>query len=370
MCENYPTEEIFQKEILKNYILNLSCEKVIYGTSGFFVFNLVIPDPTLLNENKLEEAIAFLHEVVYHPKVDKNGFDKFELEREKKNLRTNILNKSKNLRGYLSSRLREIVDETGVLSCNLENHLEQLNDINSKNLYEFYCNTIASKVPLSFVIGNVNGHEIKKLFSKYFYQESKKVTFSKNYFHYLKPSKKVKEITEEKPFKQSALTLAYKIENMKVQDRLTLSVIKNLLASQSSSLLLKKLRTEHALVYSTDVVTRSLYGEIELIAYIDPKKKEIVKEKMLEVIEDLKKEDKIKTLLQNIKDRNRINLERQKDNKSQLLDDIIDDYLGIDINANANYQELLKITTKEIKELVNRFVLDTIYFVKETSNEK
>ena len=157
---------------------------------------------------------------------------------------------------------------------------------------------------------------------------------------------------------------------MKEEDKITLLGIQGLLASQSSDLLNQKLRQQKGLIYSSWVMVRKRFGTIEITTFIDSNKKQNAIDGIKEVIESLKDETEIEPLLQNLKERLRINLERKKDNKMQILNDYINSYFGILITSEEEYQLAKKVTAKEIKEFVNRLQLDTIYFVKEKSNEK
>ena len=95
---------------------------------------------------------------------------------------------------------------------------------------------------------------------------------------------------------------------------------------------------------------------------------EEAKEGMLEVMEQLKDETLVDSLLDKIRERKRNGLERQKDNCYALFDDYIMDYLEINNSATKRYEMMQKVTAQDIHSLVDRFQLDTIYFVKEENH--
>lgn len=372
MNEQYPSEEEFSKETLKNYILHLGCGIETFGTREFYFFILALPNPKLIKENFLENAFLFFLNTIYHPYIIENGFSPFELEREKKNLIKGIENSKKQLRGYLNNEIINLIDTEGILKQRIENHLDQIEEITPQNLYQFYQEKIQTQKPISFIIGDVEGLEIEQLFQKHLYHDKKtEITFPKQYNCFLPIVRTTpQEITEEKDFEQSSITLCYKIKDMKEEDKITLLGIQGLLASQSSDLLNQKLRQQKGLIYSSWVMVRKRFGTIEITTFIDSNKKQNAIDGIKEVIESLKDETEIEPLLQNLKERLRINLERKKDNKMQILNDYINSYFGILITSEEEYQLAKKVTAKEIKEFVNRLQLDTIYFVKEKSNEK
>ena len=97
--------------------------------------------------------------------------------------------------------------------------------------------------------------------------------------------------------------------------------------------------------------------------------KDIVIEKVKEVIESLKNPDNINVFLVNIKERRRLNLIKMLDDKFTLFNDQIMDVLEVSKKSNVLYEEILNITSEDISKFVDRLVLDTIYFIKEESHE-
>ncbi len=365
---HFATEEALAKEKLRRNILSLNSQLVVVGTTGCILFNLAVPRPNLLKEDTFESAWELLKEVIYHPYIEDCGFDSFDLTREIENLKKEIGNSKKTLRGYFPTRVREIcdTDPEKIFSRLIDNHMEQLDEVTPANLYDFYQEVIGQKKPLCFVFGNVEEKETQRLYQKYFPTKDENISLTKDYAHYLSPFRREPQYIEEvKPFKQSALVLLYKVQNMQEEDCVCLSILGSLLNSQSSSILLQKLRKEEGLVYSAGFQFYSNYGVVQLTAFIDRNKMEKAKEKMFEAIAFLKDEKKVKPLLEKVLDRKRIALERNKDSRQFLFDDFMEDYLDIRENAQKEFTKAKKITTKDIHKMVNRLCLDTIYFVKE-----
>ena len=370
MNNKYPTEEEFQKNRRKKYILNASCSKMVVGTTMCLCFNLIIPDTTAIGFDNFEEQFEFFSEMIYNPKIENNGFDKFEIEREKKNLQLSIENGLKDLRVYHSVRGLELVDDEGILSRTIENHREQITEITPDNLYELYLDIIKKYKPTIFVFGNVEEERINFLADKYLYKYSGGLEeIEKNFNHFLKVRDKVQVVEEKKDFKDSAVSLYYKIKDISEDDFTCISLVKSLLTSLSSRMLNKKLRDENDLVYSSRVSTYLRFGVFEITAYINGKNKDFVIEKIKEVMEELKNPENISEYLENIKERRRVSLIKSLDEKFVLLADVIGETLEVDKNMEDRYQEALKITAEDIAKFMDRFVLDTIYFVEEGENE-
>jgi hypothetical protein len=86
-------------------------------------------------------------------------------------------------------------------------------------------------------------------------------------------------------------------------------------------------------------------------------------------MDDLKDPNKISFYLENIKERRRVSLIKSLDDKFTLLSDVVLETLEVDKNMEDNYKEALKVSAEDISEFVNRFVLDTIYFIEEDCHE-
>lgn len=372
ITEKYPTEELFQKKLKENYILSYSARQIIIGTTAAFNFHLEIPDKKTLKKDVIEKQVELFSEAIFHPKIENEGFDNFELKREKENLKLKIRNSEKSFKAYLSNQTAKLVDNEGIFSRNLKDHLSQIDEITPQNLYDYWKEKIKNSTPIIFIMGNIEEKEITPIIEKYFIKYDKEYqTLETDYIHYLTPYRTTpQKITEEKEFRDSAISLIYKVKDMKQEDNILLSLVHSLLTSLSSRLLNKKLRDEYNLIYSSEVTFFPNYGLLKITAYINPKNKDIVEEKIKEVLNSLKNQNKITPLLEKIKERRRINLIRSLDNKYSIMNDNIFKTLKIDYTSEESYNLLKEKTAKDVAEFIDRLSLDTTYFLKESDKHE
>lgn len=372
ITEKYPTEELFQKQLKENYILSYSARQITIGTTAAFNFHLEIPDKKTLKKDVIEKQIELFYEAIFHPKIENEGFDNFELKREKENLKLKIRNSEKSFKAYLSNQTAKLVDNEGIFSRNLKDHLSQIDEITPQNLYDYWKEKIKNNTPIIFIMGNIEEKEITPIIEKYFIKYDKEYqTLETDYIHYLTPYRTTpQKITEEKEFRDSAISLIYKVKDMKQEDNILLSLVHSLLTSLSSRLLNKKLRDEYNLIYSSEVTFFPNYGLLKITAYINPKNKDIVEEKIKEVLNSLKNQNKITPLLEKIKERRRINLIRSLDNKYSIMNDNIFKTLKIDYTSEESYNLLKEKTAKDVAEFIDRLSLDTTYFLKESDKHE
>ena len=370
MNEEYPTEEEFQKALKENYIVDYFAKQITVGTSNSFAFYLVIPDKLTLKKDYIEKQISFLEKCLYHPKLINEEFDNFELEREKENLLIKLKNTDKSFHAYQTKRLHKLVDNEGIFSRSLYDHQDLIEKLTSKELYKFYQKNIKNNHPLIFILGNIEKQTILPIIKKYFPTLKEQETLKTNYRHYLKPFRTTpQEITEEKHFKDSSLSLVYKVENMKEEDTILLGLLKKLLTSQSTRLLNKKLRDEYNLVYSSNVTFYPNFGIFEITAYINPLNKDLALKKILEVMNDIKQRKDLNLLIEKIIRRRKTILIRNLDNKYSILTKAIYKKLNIAYTDKESYDRLTKVTEEDLLECLSRLKLDTIYFLKEMQDE-
>ena len=371
MNEEYPTEEEFQKALKENYIVDYLAKQITVGTTNFFAFYLVIPDKLTLKKDYIEKQISFLEKCLYHPKLINEEFDNFELDREKENLLIKLKNTDKSFHAYQTKRLHKLVDNEGIFSRSLYDHQELIEKLTSKELYKFYQEKIKNNHPLIFILGNIEKQTILPIIKKYFPTLKEQETLKTNYRHYLKPFRITpQEITEEKHFKDSSLSLVYKVENMKEEDTILLGLLKNILTSQSTRLLNKKLRDEYNLVYSSSATFYPNFGIFEITAYINPKNKDLALEKILEVMNNIKQEKELRPLIEKIIRRRKTILIRSLDNKYSILTNEIYKKLDIAYTDKESCDLLTKVTEEDLLEFLSRLKLDTIYFLKEMQDEQ
>ena len=366
----YKTEESFHIAKNKLFILGYSAYFSAVGCDAEYNFCLSIPNKDVLKNNLLEEQIKFFSECIYNPYIEDNKFNEFDLEREKKNLKLGMDNALKNLKPYQSIKIKELIDDVGLMKRDIIFHRELIDKVSCDSLYRHYCDTILNSQPMIYIMGDVNEKEITDLCNKYLYRENfkeKKIPYQLS--SYLLPRNKVKEINEKSNFKDSSISFVYKINNFKDDEYVILNLMRDLLSSLSSRLLNIKLRDENELIYSSKVISDKYYGILEITAFIQKNNLNTVKEKITEAVNDFKNTELIAPLLDNIKDRKRINLLRKLDSKYQIFDDFIIHDLGISDTLEEYYEKVLKVTADDIANFVDKLVLDTIYFIEEEDHE-
>ena len=369
MNNKYPSEDKFLLAKKKIYILYTNCEYYRIGLNGFFTFDMIIPDTNSLKENLLEKQFSLFSEMIYNPLIENDCFTSFELEKEKKNILFDIDNSLKNIGTYQNIRLKEIIDEDNILSLNLTRNADLINKVTPSNLYKYYKKIIIDNSPIIFVMGNVDENKINKLCNKYLYKNFKNKEINIKLDHFMNTRDKILEVTEDSSFNNSCLSIVYKVKDANEFDYIYLNYVRDILTSISLGLLSKTLREDLEIVYSVKVKTYSRYGLLEIKAFINKDNMELCKNKIIEIVDSLKNPEVFKDELNNLIERQRLDVIEKKDNKFIIFDDYISSTLNIDDTLEEYYEKYKNISCEDISNFVNRLVLDTIYFLKEKDHE-
>ena len=369
MNNKYPSEDKFLLANKKLYILNNHCGYSRIGLNGFFTFDMIIPDTNSLKENLLEKQFSLFSEMIYNPLIENNCFTSFELEKEKKNILFDIDNSLKNIGTYQNLRLKEIIDEDNILSLNLARNTDLIEKVTPSNLYKYYKKIIINNSPIIFVMGNVDESKINKLCNKYLYKNFKNKEINIKLDYFMNTRDKILEVTENSSFNNSCLSIVYKVKDANEFDYIYLNYVRDILTSISLGLLSKTLREDLEIVYSVKVKTYSRYGLLEIKAFINKDNMELCKNKIIEIVDSLKNPEVFKDELNNLIERQRLDVIEKKDNKFIIFDDYISSTLNIDDTLEEYYEKYKNISCEDISNFVNRLVLDTIYFLKEKDHE-
>lgn len=366
----YPTEEEFIKAKKLNYILKINVNVNYVGNNGFLIFTMTIPDEFSLGEDLLLEQIDFLKDVVYNPKVIDGCFDRFEFEREKKNILLNINNINASVDTYHNYKLLKLVDDEGIISCHLNDYADEIKELSSKDLYSYYKEKVSNMNPLIYVMGNVDEIKIRNLLLKDFYDNSKNdAFFVKDVDCFLDTKEDVRYVNDESNFKESVLSLVYKVKDMSVIDKNYLDLIASFLRHSAVNLLKKKLRDEMDLIYYSIVISNKDFGLLRITVYINKNNKDVAYQKILEIMEEIKDRDLIENSLKKLISACEVSLIKNLDNKYSIFNDFIDSDLGLNTTLEERYELLKSVKADDVINFINRLSLDTVYFTEEENHE-
>lgn len=322
---------------------------------------------TVLNDKYTEEgnfsdALEFLSGVLYRPNVENNKFDEQSLEIVKTNAKTSLESLKEDSNLYSVIRLLENMEEDSPISYRGVGYLEDLEKINSSNLYTYYKKVLEKDLMDIFIIGDIDVLKTEELIRTYF----KVKTFKKQKAQYLveekKPRSRKKTVIEKEENNQSKLAIGCRLVGLSDYERnYPLTLYNIILGSGSDSKLFREAREENSLCYYIHSVPNKLDHLLIIRAGID---RENIK-KTTEVVEQqmaLMRKGKFSEEDLNIaKEYFNTALDNITESESSLIDAYyMMELLGVD-DIDIRRKKMNQVTMDEIVKVAKKVKIDTIY---------
>lgn len=270
--KNYPTKRDIVIKSQNLYAANISSDNIRYGQYiNTDIFLNVLQDK-FTEEGNYKNAVEFLRDIIYNPNVSNNKFDNDALSIIKSNARTYLEGIKEDTSYYSVLRLYEAMDKKSPLSYRMCGYIEDLDKIDSSNLYTYYKNMIDKDLMDIFVIGDINFRETEELIRDNF----KLRTFKKQRLGYKLEDKKAssrKLIAKETlDNSQSKLAIGCRIHGLSTYDvKYPLTLYSIILGSGTDSKLFKEVREKNSLCYTIGATPNKLDNILLIRAGVDKK---------------------------------------------------------------------------------------------------
>ncbi len=373
---NYPNKRLMEIQTEELY-------ELYYGGTSYLSgkYNIIGFDVTFLNEEytekgMLDKSINFLADIIFNPNIERKSnrtkFNEESFQIAFSNLKNNIMASRENLDNYSRIRMLENMEPNSYISYRGFGYLEDLEKINSENLYKYYISILNSDIIDIFVIGNVNERHIKRIIEQNF---SKIKTLKKpSESHFVMPKRPrlfPKVIKEKQKINQSKLVIGCKISKMTdFELRYVLNVYSYILGGGPDSKLFKTVREKNSLCYTISSVSQPLNSILTINAGIDKKNFKKTVELIKKEMNDMRKnkfsnDDIIKAKITYVN-----SLKELEDNPQSLLSL----YAGIEYlksdDLEYRFNKINKVTHEDVVKLANKIHIDTIYLLEGESDEE
>ena len=157
--KNMPTQEEMSKTMEEMYGASFDCGLDKTGDNQVLKFYIESINDNFLpkqEENILEKSIKNILEIIFNPYAENASFKNEYIEQEKNNLKQRIEGKIDNKARYAMDRCIEEMYKDKPFGLYKFGYIEDLESINSKNLYQYYKELINSCKLDIFVSGNIN----------------------------------------------------------------------------------------------------------------------------------------------------------------------------------------------------------------------
>lgn len=321
-------------------------------------------------ESNLKNCMNLLFDIAFNPLIEKEAFKQEYVEIEKERRRIIIETESDDKDAYSYNRAINIMYQNCGFGINKNGYIEDLDDIDSKNLYERYKEIINQGKIDIFIAGNLEKSGIEKYIKEN--QIINNLPERDEDKYYIDITKETKQKNKENvsvermDVSQGKLVIGLDIiGEMSSDDRFLALLYNTILGDGANSKLFRIVREQESLAYtckSNYIVQKS---NIFIRAGIDTENYDKTVELIKKLIEDMKKGDFSEEDIENAKNFIYSGIDAIKEEK----DTAIIFYYGEELSLNKitieeYYEKIKNVKKEDIVKIANKIEYNTIYFLK------
>ena len=362
---NLKTQEEISKKLEELYGASFDCGIDKLGDKHVLKFYVESLNEQYLyqKEDILSQSLNILFDIVFNPLLENGAFKQEYIDKEKQNLRIIIEGQKDNKAAYATQRCIEEMYKEKPYGLYKYGYVEDLEKIDSKNLYEAYLNLIKTCKIDIFVSGDFDEKTLEEKV-KSNQQISKLEPRKVEYLDEESESSNTQEeniVRENMQISQGKLNIGLDVLS---DNKSAVSVYNAILGGGANSKLFQNVREKASLAYSA--------GSI----YIKPKSKIIIKtgiehknyEKALQIIkeqiDDMKNGKFSDEDIQHAKELIIASFKAMQDEQ----DSEISFYFGREIQKESKdidkqIKEVSEVTKQNIVDVANKIKINTIFFL-------
>lgn len=369
--KNMQTQEDISKQMEEMYGASFDCGLDKTGDNQVLKFYIEVLNDNFLpktNEGLLENAVKNMLEIVFNPYTENESFKAEYVEQEKNNIQKIIEGKIDNKARYALDRCIEEMYKNQPFGLYKFGYIEDLKNLNGKNLYEYYKKLIDECKIDIFVSGNIDDEIEKKISENENIQ--KLVSREANYVQPMIANKEIKDkeniVTESMEVTQGKLVLGLDVDIDKEDLKYDTLIYNSLLGGTATSKMFQNVREKAHLAYVASSSYLRNKNNIFINCGIDIPNYEKALELIREQIEDMKKGDFTEEEIQNAKKGIIATIKTIEDEQ----DTEVSYYFGQELsNQKVSVKEYIekieKVNKKNIIDIANKITINTIYFLKD-----
>jgi len=363
------TQEEINKKMEDMYGASFDCGLDKTGDNQILKFYMETVNNEFLPqdaENMIKSSIEKIFEIIFNPYLENGVFKKEYVEQEKENIKQIIDGKIDSKARYALDRCIEEMYKNEPFGLYKFGYVEDLKDINEKNLYEYYLELIKTCKIDIYISGIVdeNIHNIIKQNENIEKLEERKPDF-KEFELLKKENEEAKEIQESMEVTQGKLIIGLDVNILDKDARYKIMIYNSLLGGSANSKLFQNVREKASLAYTASSSYYRFKNNIFINCGIDipnyQKALEIIKKQ----IEDMKNGDFTDEEIENAKNGIIASIKTIDDEQ----DTEITYYFGQELSGTKTSLEeyienIQKINKADVLEVAKQISINTIYFLK------
>ena len=367
--KNFQNERELIKETENLYDLKLISSNTRIGNYSNLAFKIRFLNEKYTEKSMNEYSINFLLDVIFNPDIENNSFKKEIVNKCKLKLEKSIKSLPDNKLKYALFKLLETtVDKP--YSYNSYGYLEDLEKINTKNLYEYYQKVINNNYIDVFVVGDVNTDDIKEIFKNNFKANTFKKVQNDLLISELKPRQRIKKVVEKDTVNQTQLTLLCSLNDLTTFERkYTLLVYGELLGGSSNSMLFDTVREKNSYAYYINASAKAYDNILMIYSGIEPGNSDNVLKLIKKTLQNISKGKFDDKQLESAKETIISSIKASMDSQAGIINTYYAKVLVDSLLFKERIENISKITKEDIMELSKKINLNTLFLLEGDTNE-
>ena len=333
-----------------------------------FCFDFI--NPKLVNE-KIDEFIKFPLNAILNPNISNDEFDITTFEYIKERVKKDIESIVEEPKKYSIRKLLENMCKNTESKININGYIEDLENINNSNLFDYYKEMIKHDFIDIYIIGNLDMDNVSKIIENNF-----KINILKSHkinYNIINKSIKIpKKIYDYYPFSQENICIGYNIENpTNFEKNYVAHIFNNILGGGSlESKLYQTLRNESSLCYNCVSLYQKYDNLIILHTAISKENENTAIKLMKKAIDDIKKGNITTKEINNAKQLIITTINISLDVPGRIIDNyLFKNLYGLE-DLDTRIQKYNKVTKQDIMNFAKKIKLNTILCVRDGENER
>lgn len=368
--KNLKTQEEINKKLEEMYGASLDCGLDKTGDNQVLKFYIETVNDEFLPqeaENMLKTSLEEIFEFVFNPYLENNCFKKEYVEQEKENLKQIIEGKIDNKARYSLDRCIEEMYKDQPFGLYKYGYIEDMKNIDEKNLYEYYQKLINECKIDIFVSGIVdentenvikNNENIAKLGEREPQYNKPEIVEKK--------SEKENDIQESMEVTQGKLIIGMDLDINDDNLRYDVMIYNSLFGGSANSKLFQNVREKASLAYTASSSYYRFKNNIFINCGIEIPNYEKALEIIKQQIEDMKKGDFTDEEVENAKKGIIASIKTIDDEQDTEITYFFSQELSqnkCDIEQYIN--RIAAVNKEKVIEIANKVSINTIYFLKD-----
>lgn len=369
--QKLPTQEEISKNLENMYGASFDCGVEKTGDNQVIKFYLESINNEFLptQENLSKECLEILMDIVFNPYLENGNFKQEYVDGEKENLKQIIEGKIDNKTRYAFDRCIEEMYKNEPYGLYKYGYIEDLNKIDSKNLYEYYLEFIKNVKIDIFVSGELDDKIVDEIKDNAIIKNLNERNAQYNINKENEIKQKVNEpkvITESMQIAQGKLILGLDVLENKKESKYATSVYNVILGGSANSKMFQNVREKASLAYTAGSNYLRQKDNIFIKCGIDIPNYEKALNIIKEQLEQMKNGDFTDEDIQNAKTIISASVESIPESQDSEITYYFSQELSDEFISIEDYvSKINDVNKQQIVDIANKIQINTIYFLKD-----